>query len=77
MSAETDALDAVALAATNQTIAANALKDAIELLEAGYATTKNTVDTELNLVDNTSDANKPVSIAAQTQSDTKQNTLVS
>jgi hypothetical protein len=64
MSLETDALDAVALAATNQTIAANALKDAINALSAGYASTKNTVDTELTNVNNTTDADKPISIAA-------------
>ena len=61
MSLETDALDAVALAATNQTIAANALKDAINVLNAGYASTKTVVDTQLNLVDNTADADKPIS----------------
>tara|TARA_R110000851_G_scaffold42020_1_gene104851 strand:- start:1504 stop:2124 length:621 start_codon:yes stop_codon:yes gene_type:complete len=63
MSLETDALDSVSLAATNQTIAANALKDAIDIINAGYAATKNTVDTQLNNVDNTSDANKPISTA--------------
>ena len=51
MSLETDALDSVSLAATNQTIAANALKDAIDIINAGYAATKNTVDTQLNNVD--------------------------
>jgi hypothetical protein len=63
MSLETDALDEVALAATNQTIAANALKDAIDILNSGYVNTKNTVDTELNLVDNTPDLSKPISNA--------------
>jgi hypothetical protein len=42
-----------------------------------FAATTNTVNTQLNNVDNTSDANKPISTAAQTESDTKQDTLIS
>tara|TARA_R110000851_G_scaffold71614_2_gene159195 strand:+ start:2416 stop:3027 length:612 start_codon:yes stop_codon:yes gene_type:complete len=76
MSLETDALDAAALAATNQTVAANNLKDSIDTLTTGYVDTKNRVDTELNLVDNTPDVNKPVSTAQQAESDTKQDILV-
>jgi hypothetical protein len=64
MSLETDALDAASLAATNQTIAANALKDAINILTTAYVTTKNKVDTGLNLVSNTADADKPISLAS-------------
>tara|TARA_R110000782_G_scaffold3701_5_gene13467 strand:+ start:3651 stop:4286 length:636 start_codon:yes stop_codon:yes gene_type:complete len=77
MSLETDALDAVALATTNQTIAANALKNAIESLTIAYASTKNKVDTELNSVDNTSDADKIISNLMVTALNTKQATLVS
>jgi hypothetical protein len=76
MSLETDALDAAAAAATAQTVAANALKNAIDTLNTGYVSTKNKVDTELNLVDNTADVDKAVSTAAQAESDTKQDTLV-
>jgi|TARA_R110000822_G_scaffold152112_8_gene291340 hypothetical protein len=61
MSLETDALDAAALAATNQTIAANDLKDAIDILVTAYAATKTTVDDDLNNVNNTSDADKIIS----------------
>jgi hypothetical protein len=67
MSLETDALDAASLAATNQTIAANSLKDAIDILTTAYATTKSTVDNNLNNVDNTSDADKPISTSALTE----------
>ena len=62
MSLETEALDAVSLAATNQTIAANALKNAIDILTTEYASTKANVDNNLNQVDNTTDANKPISL---------------
>ena len=77
MSLETDALDAAALAATNQTVAANALKDAINALIAGYVSTKNTVDTELNNVTNTADADKIISDLVQTALGLKQANLVS
>jgi hypothetical protein len=63
MSDETIALNAAALASTNQTIAANALRDAIETLFDAYSSTKATVDNDLNLVDNTSDADKEISLA--------------
>jgi hypothetical protein len=76
MSLQTDALDAVALAATNQTIAANSLKDASEALRTDYAATKNIVDTELNLVDNIADIDKVVSTATANELATKQPTLV-
>lgn len=77
MSLETDALDAAALAATNQTVAANALKDAINTLITGYVSTKNTVDTELNNVTNTADADKIISDLVQTALGLKQANLVS
>ena len=76
MSLETQALDAVALAATNQTIAANALREAIDLLNEGYAATKNTVDADLNLVDNIADIDKAVSTATALLIATKQIKLV-
>ncbi len=63
MSLETDALDAVALAATNQTVQASDLKDAIDLLVTAYAATKSTVDNNLNNVQNTADIDKVVSNA--------------
>jgi hypothetical protein len=63
MSLETDALDAAALAATNQTVAANNLKNAIDLLTTSYAATKDTVDNDLNNVENIADADKVISDA--------------
>lgn len=66
MSAETDALDAAALAATNQTVAANALKDATDILVTAYAATKATVDNDLNNVENTADLDKIMSSAVAT-----------
>jgi hypothetical protein len=71
MSAETDALDAAAAAATAQTVAADNLTTAVGLLETAYSATKATVDNDLNLVDNTADADKPVSAAGQTALDLK------
>jgi hypothetical protein len=44
---------------------------------SAFSTTTNRVNTGLNNVDNTSDANKPVSSATQTAVNLKQNTLVS
>tara|TARA_R110000782_G_scaffold77033_3_gene153022 strand:+ start:692 stop:1300 length:609 start_codon:yes stop_codon:yes gene_type:complete len=76
MSLETDALDAAAAAATAQTIAANSLKDAMDTLNTGYAATKATVDDDLNNVENTADADKPVSTAAATALGLKQDNLV-
>jgi hypothetical protein len=76
MSLETDALDAAALAATNQTIAANALKDAINTLNTGYAATKTTVDTGLNLVENIADADKVISNLVAAALGLKQDNLV-
>tara|TARA_R110000851_G_scaffold333456_1_gene513405 strand:- start:1577 stop:2209 length:633 start_codon:yes stop_codon:yes gene_type:complete len=77
MSLETDALDAAALAATNQTVAANALKDAIDILVTAYAATKATVDNDLNNVENIADADKIVSDLVTTALGLKQATLVS
>ena len=46
------------------------------MLYTGYATTKDTVDNDLNNVNNTSDVDKPVSTAQATALATKQATLV-
>lgn len=54
--------------ATQQTAVTNAV--------AAFAATTSTVDNDLNLVDNISDADKPVSTAQQTALDTKQAALV-
>jgi hypothetical protein len=62
-------------ATTTLTTNHTASKDALDLAVAGFAATTATVD-GLNNVDNTSDANKPVSTAQQTESDTKQDTLI-
>jgi hypothetical protein len=77
MSLETDALDSAATAATNQTVAANNLKNAIDLLVTAYASTKSIVDNNLNNVNNTTDANKELSLASIAALLQKQAILVS
>ena len=58
---------------TNVGIQQTGVNTAVGLIAA----TTTTVNTELNLVDNTADVDKPVSTAQQTAIDLKQNTLVS
>jgi hypothetical protein len=72
-----DALELVAAAGIAQTVATDAGTTAQLAQTAAYAATKTKVDTGLNNVDNTSDEDKPVSIAAQNLIDTKQVELVS
>jgi hypothetical protein len=66
------------------TSATTSLTDAVAVQQASvdaarvlFAATTATVDNDLNLVDNTADADKAVSTAAQTALDAKQATLIS
>jgi hypothetical protein len=66
------------------TSATTSLTDAVAVQQASvdaarvlFAATTATVDNDLNLVDNTADADKPVSTATQTALDAKQLTLIS
>jgi len=64
-------------ATTALTTAVATQQTGVDAAVALFAATTSTVTNDLNLVDNTSDANKPVSTAQQTALDTKQATLVS
>jgi hypothetical protein len=77
MSAETIALDAVATAATLQTVEAANLKTAVDALVAAYASTKSRVDNGLDNVENTTDLEKELSTAVIAALLLKQNRLVS
>tara|TARA_R110000796_G_scaffold191605_1_gene308290 strand:+ start:1007 stop:1597 length:591 start_codon:yes stop_codon:yes gene_type:complete len=64
--------------ATNSLTSAVAIQQtSVDAARALFAATTDTVDNDLNLVDNTADANKPVSTATQTALDAKQVTLIS
>ena len=58
-----EALATLSDAVTLQTVAVSSSKDATDLLTTAYQSTKDKVDNELNNVDNTSDENKPLSLA--------------
>jgi hypothetical protein len=64
-------------ATTDLTTAVGVQQAAVAAAVALFAATTASVDNDLNLVDNTSDADKPVSTATQTELDLKQVTLVS
>jgi hypothetical protein len=62
---------------TNLTTAVVAQQTSVDEVITDFAATTTKVTTELNLVDNTADADKPISTDTQTALDTKQPTLVS
>jgi hypothetical protein len=64
-------------ATTNLTASVGVQQSAVAAAVATFAATTATVNDDLNLVDNTSDADKPVSTATQAELDLKQVTLVS
>jgi hypothetical protein len=64
-------------ATTDLTTAVGVQQAAIDAARALFAATTDTVDNDLNLVDNTADLDKPISTAAQTELDLKQLALVS
>jgi hypothetical protein len=64
-------------ATTDLTTAVGLQQTAVAAAVATFAATTATVNDDLNLVDNTSDADKPVSTATQAELDLKQVTLVS
>ena len=68
---------ALTTATTSLTDAVLVQQASVSAARALFAATTATVNDELNLVDNTSDADKPVSDAAQVELDGKQVTLIS
>ena len=71
-----DALVILDTSVTAQTDEASLTKEAADSLISQYSATKDTVDNELNNVDNTTDISKPKSTKEVLEFGTKQNTLV-
>jgi hypothetical protein len=76
MTIETE-VAALTTATTTLTTAVGVQQTSITAALAGFSATTATVEAGLNNVDNTSDADKPVSTAQQTELDDKQATLIS
>jgi hypothetical protein len=64
-------------ATTDLTTAVGVQQAAVDAAVAAFASTTASVENDLNLVDNTSDADKPISTATQAELDLKQIALVS
>jgi hypothetical protein len=76
MTIETE-VAALTTATTTLTTAATASRTALDSATALFSATTNKVNTELNLVDNTADADKPISTLTTAALADKQETLVS
>jgi hypothetical protein len=76
MTIETE-VAALTTATTSLTDAVLTQQASVDAARALFAATSSTVENDLNLVDNTADADKPVSTATQTALDAKQLTLIS
>ena len=71
-----DQVESLDTSVQEQTAQSAVTKSSADSLVTSFQATKDKVDNELNNVDNTADADKPVSLAAQVESDTKQDILV-